>query len=103
MIPQLKNMLSRYSLKERKKIMNSTYQANSLAVENAQKTVSTPTGANYEIDSSHSAAHFSVRHLMISNVKGEFSKVTGTVVYDPNNWRNADRCDDRRDHDQHTR
>ena len=49
------------------------------------QVVSTPTGAIYEIDSAHSAAHFSVRHLMISNVKGEFSKVTGTVVYDPNN------------------
>jgi polyisoprenoid-binding protein YceI len=39
----------------------------------------------YEIDSSHSSAQFSVRHLMISNVKGEFSKVTGTFVYDPKN------------------
>jgi polyisoprenoid-binding protein YceI len=39
----------------------------------------------YEIDPSHSSAQFSVRHLMISNVKGEFSKVKGTVVYDPNN------------------
>lgn len=65
--------------------MNSTGQSNSLAVENAPQVVSTPTGAIYEIDSAHSAAHFSVRHLMISNVKGEFSKVTGTVVYDPNN------------------
>ena len=41
--------------------------------------------ATYEIDPSHSAAHFSVRHLMISSVKGEFSKVAGTVVYDPTN------------------
>ena len=65
--------------------MNSTGQSNSLAVENAPQVVSTPTGAIYEIDSAHSAAHFSVRHLMISNVKGEFSKVTGTVVYYPNN------------------
>ena len=65
--------------------MNSTGQSNSLAVENATQVVSTPTGAIYEINSAHSAAHFSVRHLMISNVKGEFSKVTGTVVYDPNN------------------
>ena len=41
--------------------------------------------ATYDIDPSHSAAHFSVRHLMISTVKGEFSKVAGTVVYDPSN------------------
>lgn len=39
----------------------------------------------YNIDPSHSAAQFSVRHMMVSNVKGEFSKVTGTIVYDPKN------------------
>lgn len=38
--------------------------------------------AVWQIDPAHSAAQFTVRHLMISNVKGEFSKVTGTVVYD---------------------
>lgn len=27
-------------------------------------------------DSAHSAARFSVRHLMISNVRGEFTKIT---------------------------
>ena len=41
--------------------------------------------STYEIDSAHSSAQFSVRHLMISNVKGEFTNVKGTVVYDPNN------------------
>ena len=39
--------------------------------------------ATWEIDTAHSSATFSVRHMMISNVRGEFSKVTGTVVYDP--------------------
>jgi polyisoprenoid-binding protein YceI len=39
----------------------------------------------YTIDPQHSAAEFSVRHLMISNVKGEFTKVSGTIVYDPKN------------------
>jgi polyisoprenoid-binding protein YceI len=39
----------------------------------------------YDIDPAHSSAQFSVRHLMISNVKGEFTKVKGTIVYDPNN------------------
>jgi polyisoprenoid-binding protein YceI len=38
--------------------------------------------AVWQIDAAHSSAQFSVRHLMISNVRGEFSKVTGTVVYD---------------------
>ena len=39
-------------------------------------------GATYEIDSGHSTAQFSVRHLMVSNVRGNFGKVTGTVTYD---------------------
>jgi polyisoprenoid-binding protein YceI len=41
----------------------------------------------YDIDPAHSSAHFSVRHMMISNVKGEFNKVSGTVTYDPDNPR----------------
>ena len=41
----------------------------------------------YEIDPVHSSAQFSVRHLMVSNVRGEFAKVTGTVVYDPKNLK----------------
>ena len=39
----------------------------------------------YDIDPVHSSAHFSVRHMMISNVKGEFTKASGTVTYDPDN------------------
>ena len=45
--------------------------------------------ALYEIDPAHSRAHFKVRHLMVSNVRGEFSKVTGTVAYDANNLNNS--------------
>jgi polyisoprenoid-binding protein YceI len=41
----------------------------------------------YEIDPVHSSAQFSVRHLMVSNVRGEFAKVTGTVAYDPKNLK----------------
>lgn len=41
--------------------------------------------ATYRIDSAHSGASFKVRHLMISNVRGEFAKVTGTVDFDPTN------------------
>lgn len=39
----------------------------------------------YVIDSAHSSAQFSVRHMMVSNTKGEFSKVGGSIVYDPKN------------------
>lgn len=33
----------------------------------------------WEIDPAHSSVQFSVRHMMVSNVRGEFRKVTGTV------------------------
>lgn len=39
--------------------------------------------ADYQLDSSHTAAHFSVRHMMVANVKGEFGNVKGTFSYDP--------------------
>lgn len=39
--------------------------------------------APWQIDASHTDVEFSVRHLMISNVKGRFSGVTGMVDYDP--------------------
>ena len=39
----------------------------------------------YDIDPAHSSAQFSVRHMMISNVKGEFTKVSGTVAFDTDN------------------
>jgi len=39
----------------------------------------------YNIDPSHSGAHFKVRHLMISWVRGEFTKVSGTVTFDETN------------------
>jgi polyisoprenoid-binding protein YceI len=38
--------------------------------------------ATYQIDPAHSSAQFSVRHMMITNVRGGFSSVKGTVVYD---------------------
>lgn len=39
----------------------------------------------YSIDPAHSAAHFSVRHMMITNVRGAFSSVQGSVIFDPDN------------------
>ena len=39
----------------------------------------------YTIDPAHSSAQFSIRHMMISNVRGGFSSVTGTVEYDAAN------------------
>jgi polyisoprenoid-binding protein YceI len=37
----------------------------------------------WKIDPAHSAAQFSVKHLAISTVRGQFQKISGTVVYDP--------------------
>jgi polyisoprenoid-binding protein YceI len=39
----------------------------------------------YTIDSAHSGAHFTVRHMMITNVRGAFRNIKGTVVYDAEN------------------
>ena len=39
----------------------------------------------YSIDSAHSSAQFSVRHLMVSNVKGEFNKMTGSITWNEAN------------------
>jgi polyisoprenoid-binding protein YceI len=36
---------------------------------------------SWKIDSAHTLASFTVRHMMISNVRGEFEKVTGTVDF----------------------
>ena len=36
----------------------------------------------WQIDPAHTSANFSVRHLMISTVRGEFKGVTGTIVWD---------------------
>lgn len=36
--------------------------------------------STYNIDPSHSSAHFKVRHLMIAWVRGEFTKVGGTIT-----------------------
>jgi len=40
---------------------------------------------SYTIDGAHSKAQFSVRHMMVSNVRGEFTKVKGTIDYDEKN------------------
>ena len=42
-----------------------------------QTTTSTTT---WNIDPSHSAAEFKVKHMMIANVKGHFSKVSGALT-----------------------
>jgi polyisoprenoid-binding protein YceI len=43
----------------------------------------------YTIDPAHATAGFKVRHMMVANVRGEFSGITGTVVFDPSNPANS--------------
>ncbi len=37
----------------------------------------------YQIDPAHSSAQFVIRHMMITNVRGGFTGVKGTVTWDP--------------------
>jgi polyisoprenoid-binding protein YceI len=39
----------------------------------------------WNIDTAHSTAGFTVKHLMVSTVPGSFGKVSGKITYDPKN------------------
>jgi polyisoprenoid-binding protein YceI len=39
--------------------------------------------ATWTIDPGHSAAQFTVRHMVVANVRGEFDGPTGAVTFDP--------------------
>ena len=41
-----------------------------------------PTTTTWNIDPVHSLAEFKVKHMMISNVKGHFPKLSGVLVLD---------------------
>lgn len=45
-------------------------------------TTTTPKTTTWNIDPAHSAVEFKVRHMMISNVKGNFSGVSGVISID---------------------
>src|SRR6201997_972187 len=46
-------------------------------------TLATPQVATtWNVDPAHAVAEFKVKHMMISNVKGQFAKVTGTLTLD---------------------
>jgi polyisoprenoid-binding protein YceI len=44
---------------------------------------------SWNIDSAHTEVNFSVRHMMISNVRGQFQKLSGTVEFDEQNPANT--------------
>ncbi len=37
----------------------------------------------YKIDPNHSSANFAVKHMMVNTVHGRFTKLSGTIDYDP--------------------
>lgn len=44
---------------------------------------------SWKIDPAHSEINFTVRHMMISNVRGRFENFTGSVEFDPENPANS--------------
>src|SRR5947209_9691120 len=40
---------------------------------------------NWNIDTSHSAIHFSVRHMVVSKTRGRFTRWSGQIAFDPAN------------------
>ena len=54
-------------------------------------TLATPQTAvtTWNIDPSHSVAEFKVKHMMISNVKGQFAKVSGALTLDESELTNS--------------
>ncbi|MBX3264022.1 MAG: YceI family protein [Labilithrix sp.] len=40
-------------------------------------------GTKWTIDPAHTSVTFGVRHMMVSTVRGEFQKITGSVTWDP--------------------
>src|SRR5688572_3633526 len=37
---------------------------------------------SWTIDPNHTAAQFAVRHLLVSTVRGQFDRTSGTLIYD---------------------
>jgi polyisoprenoid-binding protein YceI len=61
-----------------------TIVAAAIALPSAQQTA--PADPNlWTIDTSHSAANFAVKHLLVSTVRGTLGPVTGTIWYDGKN------------------
>src|SRR5256884_8440468 len=53
-------------------------------------TLATQTATTtWNIDPAHSVAEFKVKHMMISNVKGHFPKVTGVLTLDESDLTNS--------------
>ncbi len=45
--------------------------------------------AKWNIDPDHSVAVFSIRHMMITNIRGTLTGITGTILFDPETIENS--------------
>jgi polyisoprenoid-binding protein YceI len=61
------------------------FQNNRLMILTAALAATTVWAETYTIDGSHSSANFGVKHLMVSTVRGHFSKVAGTADWNDKN------------------
>ena len=48
-----------------------------------------PAADKYTVDPIHSSVEFSVKHMVITNVKGSFDKFDAVIMYDPDNMANS--------------
>jgi polyisoprenoid-binding protein YceI len=48
----------------------------------AVATIGTAAAGEWEVDPPHTTAQFAVRHMMVTTVRGQFDKVSGTVTLD---------------------
>jgi len=51
--------------------------------------VSASAADKYTLDASHSSVEFSVKHMVISNVKGTFDEFDAVIMFDPENIDNS--------------
>ena len=58
----------------------------SSTIATAAVTATTRIFSTWKIDPAHSVAEFKVRHMMISYVKGKFSRLSGTLRLDENDY-----------------
>lgn len=57
--------------------------ANTSTTTSPTRTPAQKAAGTFTLDASHSHVGFAVRHMMVSNVRGEFTKLAGSVSYDP--------------------
>jgi polyisoprenoid-binding protein YceI len=46
-------------------------------------------GTTWQVDTAHTSAQFAVKHMMVSTVRGQFNKTTGTVTWDGKDFATA--------------